>query len=57
MKLTFSQIEELECAKRACNQPKSRLIDVIRHMESHGLDEKAEELGRIIAELEAWQAS
>lgn len=55
MTLTPHQLEELALAKRACNGPKSRLIDIVRHLEHHGLQDQAEELGAIIAELETWQ--
>jgi predicted RNase H-like nuclease (RuvC/YqgF family) len=51
------QRDELACAMRACNQPKSRLLDVVSHLRSHGLEDAADALSRVIGDLEGWQSA
>ena len=41
--------------KREASAAKTRLLDILRKMESHGLAKDAYQLGNIIARLEDWQ--
>ena len=41
--------------KREVSSPKSKLLDILRQIESHGLAKDAHQLGNIIALLEDWQ--
>lgn len=51
----MKDIEALRRIKADCSEPKSRLISLLRQTEEAGFTKEAEQLGRIIARLEAWQ--
>lgn len=48
-------IELIKGLKHECNSPKRDLMDIQRQLLNAGATKEAEQLGKIIGRLEAWQ--